>query len=94
LIQAALAGGQHEAVAGLAPSSRKRLDSIRAEIIRAEQPLERSYEAFEQGKLSRLRLVTPALRIVRKSGPTERHSNLSGQIERLDKLNAAVPPSM
>lgn len=56
--------------AGLAPSSRKRLDSIRAEIIRAEQPLERSYEAFEQGKLSRLRLVTPALRNVRKSGPT------------------------
>ena len=51
LIADALAKATAEAERGL-PELKQRLASISAEITRAEQALERYYEAFEQGKLS------------------------------------------
>ena len=51
LIGDALAKAQAEA-AQRRPELEQRLTSIAAEITRAEQSLERHYEAFEQGKLS------------------------------------------
>jgi site-specific DNA recombinase len=51
LVAEALAKAQQEAERGRAEIE-QRLASIGAEIVRAEQALERYYEAFEQGKLS------------------------------------------
>src|SRR5262249_36760642 len=51
LVGEALAKGAQEAEGGR-PEIEERLASIGAEIARAEQALERYYEAFEQGKLS------------------------------------------
>ena len=51
LVTDALAQAEQEA-ARTRPEIEQRLDSIGAEIARAEQALERYYEAFEQGKLS------------------------------------------
>jgi site-specific DNA recombinase len=51
LVAEALAQAEHEAERSR-PEVEQRLASISAEIARAEQALERYYEAFEQGKLS------------------------------------------
>jgi site-specific DNA recombinase len=79
LVTDALAQAEQEA-ARTRPEIEQRLDSIGAEIARAEQALERYYEAFEQGKLSPERC-------------DERLTRLQARLEDLRAQQAELAPS-
>jgi site-specific DNA recombinase len=79
LVAAALAKAEQEAER-TRPETEQRLASISAEIARAEQALDRYYEAFEQGKLSAERC-------------DERLSRLQTRLEDLRAQEAELAPS-
>ena len=78
LVAAALAKAEQEAERSR-PEIEQRLASISAEIARAEQALDRYYEAFEQGKLSAERC-------------DERLSRLQARLEDLRAQEAELAP--